>query len=46
MAEDKHTHGKMDIVEQEKTFASFMSLTVKTVVAIIVILILLALVNG
>ena len=42
----EHEHGTMDISEQERTFASFMTLTTKTVIGIIVLLILLYLVNG
>jgi hypothetical protein len=40
MAEYKH--GSMDIKEQEKTFAGFMSFTMRTVMVIIVVLILMA----
>ncbi|MFO6464378.1 aa3-type cytochrome c oxidase subunit IV [uncultured Jannaschia sp.] len=39
---DDHKQGEMDITEQEKTFAGFMTFTKWTVIAIIVILILLA----
>ncbi|SEN02268.1 aa3 type cytochrome c oxidase subunit IV [Palleronia salina] len=42
----KHSHGSMDISEQEKTFNGFVRWTVRTVVVIIVALILLALING
>ena len=42
----EHKHGSMDITTQEKTFAGFMSFTVKTAVTIIIALILLALING
>ena len=41
-----HEPGTMDISEQERTFASFMMWTTRTVIAIIVLLILLYLVNG
>ncbi|PWG16528.1 aa3-type cytochrome c oxidase subunit IV [Salibaculum griseiflavum] len=41
-----HKHGEMDITEQEKTFAGFMTFTVRTTIVIIVALILLALING
>ena len=36
----------MDVTEQEKTFASFITFVVRTAVVIIVALILLALING
>lgn len=39
---DDHKPGEMDISEQEKTFAGFMTFTKWTVIAIIVLLILLA----
>ncbi|WGH79681.1 aa3-type cytochrome c oxidase subunit IV [Jannaschia ovalis] len=39
---DDHKRGEMDITEQEKTFAGFMTFTKWTVIAIIVLLILLA----
>lgn len=42
MAED-HKPGSMNITEQEKTFAGFMTFTKWTVIAIIVLLVLLAL---
>jgi membrane protein required for beta-lactamase induction len=42
----EHKHGEMDISDQEKTFASFMSMTTKAVIAIIVLLIFLALVGA
>ena len=42
----EHKHGEMDISEQEKTFASFMSLATKATIAIIVLLIFLALVGA
>jgi len=41
-----HTHGKMDITEQEKMFAATMRFSVRTVVVIFVVLIFLALVNA
>ena len=40
---DEHKIGSMDITEQEKTFAGFMTFTKWTVIAIIALLILLAL---
>ncbi|WP_341211755.1 aa3-type cytochrome c oxidase subunit IV [uncultured Limimaricola sp.] len=48
MADDQHHHvpGTMDITAQEKTYAGFVKLTIRTVIAIIVALILLALING
>ena len=39
---DDYKHGEMDITEQEKTFAGFMSWTSGTLWAILVVLILLA----
>ena len=39
----EHTHGEMDITEQEKTFAGFMRWTVRTVVIVAIVLIFLAL---
>ncbi|QFU09833.1 Bacterial aa3 type cytochrome c oxidase subunit IV [Rhodobacteraceae bacterium THAF1] len=42
----KHSHGSMNIEEQEKTFEGFVKWTVRTVIAIIVALVLLALING
>lgn len=41
MAEE-HKVGSMDITEQEKTFAGFMTITKWSVIAIIVLLIILA----
>lgn len=38
----EHKPGEMDITEQEKTFAGFMTFTKNAVIAIIVILVLLA----
>ncbi|WP_333711968.1 aa3-type cytochrome c oxidase subunit IV [Yoonia sp.] len=43
---DEHKHGEMDISDQEKTLASFMSMTTKAVIVIIVLLIFLALVGA
>ena len=43
MADHKHEHGKMDVTEQEKTFAAFLDWTVKTLVIIFVVLAYLAL---
>jgi hypothetical protein len=42
----EHKHGSLDVKEQEKTFAAFVTLTTRTVIGIIVFLILLAIVNG
>lgn len=42
----KHSHGSMDITEQEKTFDGFVRWTIRVTVTIIVALILLALING
>ncbi|MBD3679724.1 MAG: aa3-type cytochrome c oxidase subunit IV [Rhodobacteraceae bacterium] len=42
----EHKHGTMDIAEQEKTFAGFISWTIKTTVVILVALVLLAMING
>lgn len=42
----EHKPGSMDIHEQEKTFQSFVTLTMRVVIGIIVLLILLAMVNG
>ncbi|WP_299646079.1 aa3-type cytochrome c oxidase subunit IV [uncultured Jannaschia sp.] len=39
---DEHKPGTMDITEQEKTFAGFMTFTKWTVIGIIVLLVLLA----
>lgn len=41
-----HTHGEMDIQEQEKTFAAFINWVTRGSIGIIVFLVLLALVNG
>ena len=38
-----HTHGEMDVTEQEKTFAGFMRWTVWTVVIIAIVLAFLGL---
>ena len=42
----KHSHGSMNIEEQERTFNAFIKWTMRATVAIIVLLVLLALVNG
>ena len=42
MAEE-HKHGSMDVTDQEKTFAGFVTFTKWTVIAIVAILVLLAL---
>lgn len=39
----EHEHGTMDITVQEKTFAGFISFTIKTLVVIFVLVVLLAL---
>ncbi|EPX76554.1 aa3-type cytochrome c oxidase subunit IV [Salipiger mucosus] len=41
-----YKHGSMDITEQEKTFNSFITFTIRTVVTIIVLLLLLAMWNA
>ena len=41
----EHTHGEMNIEEQEKTFAGFMKAAVYVVVVSLAVLIFLALVN-
>lgn len=41
-----HKHGEMDIVEQERTFASFVTWVTRVTIGVIVFLILLAMVNG
>lgn len=46
MAETSDDHGKMDITDQEKTFATFMRFVVNAAIGIVVFLIFLALVNG
>lgn len=43
MAEQSHDHGKMDITEQEKTFAAFIRFATNATIAIVVVLIFLAL---
>ena len=42
---DDHKHGDMDIDVQERTFAGFMTFTVRTVIVIIAVLIFLAIVG-
>ena len=39
---DEHKHGDMDVTEQEKTFAGFMTFTKWAVIAIAAILVFLA----
>lgn len=39
----KHEHGTMDTSVQEKTFAGFVTFTIRTVIIIFIVLILLAL---
>ncbi|MEM1431148.1 MAG: aa3-type cytochrome c oxidase subunit IV [Pseudomonadota bacterium] len=46
MGESKHEHGKMEIGDQEKTFAGFMRFTTNTTIGIIVFLIFLYLIAG
>ncbi|MBE3639437.1 aa3-type cytochrome c oxidase subunit IV [Mangrovicoccus algicola] len=41
-----YKHGSMDITEQEKTFAGFVTFTTRAVIAIIVFLLFLALVGA
>ncbi|MDJ0627900.1 MAG: aa3-type cytochrome c oxidase subunit IV [Rhodobacter sp.] len=41
-----HTHGEMDITEQEKTFAGFVKWVTNSVIIILVALVLLAIING
>jgi len=38
----EHEHGKMDVTEQEKTFAGFMKWTTRVVIVILVVLVLMA----
>lgn len=45
MAEDKHEPGKMDIEEQEKTFAGFMRWVTNSTIVILVVLIVLAIIG-
>lgn len=42
----KHSHGSMDVTEQEKTFNGFITWVVRSVIFILVALIVLAIVNG
>ncbi len=46
MAEGEFKHGEMNIEEQERTFAGFVTWSKNTVIFIIVALILLAIING
>ncbi|MEM0936489.1 MAG: aa3-type cytochrome c oxidase subunit IV [Pseudomonadota bacterium] len=46
MAEEKFEPGKMDISDQEKTFAGFMRFATNTTIGIIVFLIFLYLIAG
>ena len=39
---DDHKHGSMDITEQEKTFAGFVTVSKWTVIVIIAVLVFLA----
>lgn len=45
MAEDKHEAGKMDIEEQEKTFAGFMRWVTNASIIILVVLVVLAVIG-
>lgn len=42
----QHEHGKMDVTEQERTFANFISFVTKSTIVILLILVFLALVNA
>ena len=42
MADHNHEHGTMDVTEQEKTFAGFMTWTVWVLVIVAIVLIFLA----
>ncbi len=42
----EHNPGQMDITEQERTFAGFVTFTIRTVIVIFPVLVLLALVNA
>jgi hypothetical protein len=46
MADGEHEHGKMDITDQEKTFAGFMKLATWTAIGVIVFLIFLYAIAG
>lgn len=46
MAEGKHEHGKMDIADQERTFAGFIRLATWTSIGILVLLIFLYVIAG
>jgi hypothetical protein len=46
MAESKHEHGKMDITDQEKTFAGFIKVATWTAGGVIVFLIFLYAIAG
>ena len=39
---DEHEHGKMDVTEQEKVFAGFITWTARTLVLIGIVLIFMA----
>jgi flagellar biogenesis protein FliO len=41
-----HEHGSMNIDEQEKTFAGFMSFTTRSVIVIIIALIVIAILGA
>ncbi len=38
-----HVHGEMDVTEQEKTFAGFITWSVRTLVVVVIALVFLAL---
>ncbi len=42
----EHKHGEMNVEVQEKTFAGFVTFTIRSVIAIIGILLFMALVNS
>ncbi|MCE0504474.1 MULTISPECIES: aa3-type cytochrome c oxidase subunit IV [unclassified Roseivivax] len=42
----EHKHGEMDIKDHEKTFAGFVTFTIRTVVVILVAVVLLAMFNA
>ncbi len=42
----EHTHGKMDIRSNEKTFAGFVRMTMWAAIVIVLVLVFLALVNA
>lgn len=42
----EYKHGSMDITTQEKTFAGFITFTIRTVIVIFVIVVLMAMWNA